>query len=233
LLARASLVTRQLELAESELREAAGDQAGELRVALTPYVTLHHLGQTFRWFRQRHPNVALELVDGLVSRALPRLRDGTLDMAIVADTGDLPNGEFQSRQVLSTRQHVVVREGHPVLAQPTVERLAALEWVLTGPRDGLKSSRLKAVFARAGTTPPGRVLFCETLAGLTLLRSTDVAGIVPAPLLALPEGRGLVAIDLPGLDPGELRLMLLTRPDAPPTLAAEYFAQCLVDASKA
>lgn len=53
-------------------------------MALTPYVTLKHLGQAFRWFRQRYPRVSVELVEGLVSRVLPRLRDGSLDLAIVA-----------------------------------------------------------------------------------------------------------------------------------------------------
>lgn len=231
LFARASLVTRQLDLASDELRQAAGDQAGHVSVALTPYTTLKHLGQAFRWFRQRYPKVSVELAEGLVSRVLPRLRDGSLDLAIVADTGDLPKGEFQARDLLSTRQHIVVRQGHPVLSSPTAQALADLEWVLTGPRDGLKSSRLRAIFARAGVTPPQQILFCETLAALSLLRNTDVAGIVPAPLLDQPECRGLVAIDLPAIDLGELQLKLLTRPDAPLTPATAYFAQCLVDAS--
>ncbi|MGH6628037.1 MAG: LysR substrate-binding domain-containing protein [Burkholderiaceae bacterium] len=231
LLTRASLVTRQLDLATVELRQASGDQAGQVSVALTPYVTLQHLGQAFLWFRQRYPKVALELAEGLVSRVLPRLRDGSLDLAVVADTGDLPIGEFQTRQVLAAEQHIVVRSDHPVLARPTPQALAELEWVLTGPRDGLKSSRLKAIFARAGVTPPQQILFCDALAGMSLLRNCDVAGIVPAPLLDQPEGRGLVAIAVPELDLGALQLVLLTRPDVPLTPAAEYFAQCLIDAS--
>lgn len=43
----------------------------------------------------------------------------------------------------------------------------------------------------------------------------------------------LVAVELPALDPGELQLRLLTRPDAPLTPATAYFAQCLVDACSA
>jgi LysR family transcriptional regulator, regulator of abg operon len=232
LLARANLVTRQLDLAAEELREAAGEQSGQVRVALTPYITLRHLGPAFRTFRQRYPGVAVELVEGLVARVLPRLRDGSLDLAIVADTGDLPIGEFESQPVLSTRQHVVVRDGHPVLAHPTPQALGQLEWILSGPRDGLKSSRLKAIFARAGVAPPERILLCDTLAGLALLRGSDVAGIVPAPILGEPEGRGMVAVDVPELDPGELRLVLLTRPDVPLTPAGAYFARCLVDSSQ-
>ena len=232
LVSRARLVTRQLELADDELKAAAGDQQGHVGVALTPYVTVRHLGRAFQWFRRRYPQVSVEVVEGLVARTLPRLRDGSLDLAIVADTGDLPAGEFHSEEVITARQHVVVRKRHPVLPKPTLQAVAELEWILSGPRDGLKSGRLQAMFSRAGVKVPPRILLCDTLSGLALLRNSDVAGIVPAPLLEEPEGRGLVAIDLPGLDPGELRVVLLTRHDVPLSPAAAYFARCLTDAMR-
>ena len=226
--ARAHLVARQLELAEDELQAASGEERGHVGVALSPYVVVKHLGQTFQRFRQRYPQVTLEVVEGLISRALPRLRDGSLDMVLLADMGDLPTQEFKVKGELRTQQYIAVREGHPVLANPTPQAMAELEWILSGPRDGLKSSRLQAVFANAGVPPPSRILPCDTLAALALLRQTDVAGVVPAPLLDTPEARGLVRVNLAGLEPGELRLLLLTRPDVPLSLAADYFAHCLM-----
>lgn len=228
--ARANLVTRQLDLATSELRDAAGDAHGHVGIALTPYVVLKHLGQAFRWFRQRYPQVTLEVVEGLVARTLPRMRDGSLDLAIVATTIDLPVGEFDARPVATATQHVTVREGHPVLRNPTLEALSELEWLLAGPRHGLPGERVQAMFARAQAPAPTRILACDALAAMTLLRESNCAGIVPAPLFGLPETRGLVTIDVPQLDPGELKLALLTRPDVPLTPAAQYLAECLVQA---
>lgn len=233
LYARANLVTRQLDLASSELSDAAGDAHGHVGVALTPYVVLRHLGQAFRWFRQRYPDVTVEVVEGLVSRTLPRMRDGSLDLAIVAETIDLPIGEFDARPVGKATQHVTVREGHPVLRKPSLEALAELEWLLAGPRHGLRGERVQAMFARAQAAGPTRILPCDTLAAITLLRESDCAGIVPGPLFGLPEMRGLVAVDIPQLDPGELKLVLLTRPDVPLTPAAQYLADCLVQAVNA
>ena len=226
LLARARLVARQLDLAADELRAAAGDAGGQVRAALSPFVALGSLGPAFIAFRQRHPQVVLELADGLMTRALPRLRDGSIDLAVVADLGDLPMGEFGVEELAQVEQHTVVRAGHPVLAAPTPETLARLEWVLTGPPDALRTSRFRAVFARAGVAPPERVSSADTLAALALLRDTDVAAFAPAPLLAQPEARGLVAVP-PALAPGALRLVLLTRADAPLSPAAAHFAQCL------
>lgn len=232
LLARASLIIRQLDLAEQELDVAMCEHQGQVRIAITPYITLGFLGQAFRWFRQRYPNVELELIEGLVSRSLPRLRDGTLDLAIVADTGDLPSGEFQSETLLRERQHVVVRAGHPVLDDPSPQALSQLEWLVTGPRDPLKSGLLRAMFEHVGTPGPSRIVFCDTLAGMTLLRETDVVGLMPEPLLRQPEVRGIVAVMTPELVPAEFYVRLLTREDVPQTPAATYLAHCLMDACR-
>ena len=232
LLVRARLVTRQIDLADEELSQAADPQQGQIRVALTPYITLTHLGQVFAWFRQRYPRVSVELADGLMSRVIPRLREGTLDLAVVAETGDLPQGEFNDRVIFQLHQHIAVRQGHPVLANPTPEALSQLEWVLTGPRDGLKSVHLRAIFERAGVAPPQQIAYAETLAALAVMRHGNVAGIIPAPLLRLPECRGMVAVHQPALSVGVLTLKLLTRPDVPLMPAAGFTAQCLVDACK-
>ena len=228
LLARANLVTQQIELASEELRQTEGGQQGRVRVALTPYLILQHLGPLYREFRQHYPQVALELVEGLATRVLPRLRDSTLDMAAVADIGDLPHGEFNATPMFTMPQRFVVRQRHPVLRDPTPVALAQLEWILTGPQDSLKSERMKAIFSRAGVAPPERIAYCETLAAMTMLRTTDAASIVPASLLDLPEGRGMAAIEPLGLDPGQINFVLLTRPDVPLTPAAAYFARCLL-----
>ncbi|MEY5097541.1 MAG: HTH-type transcriptional regulator GbpR [Pseudomonadota bacterium] len=209
LLARVSLSTRQLDLAEQELDEAMCEQQGQVRIAITPYITLGFLGQAFRRFRQRYPKVELELIEGLVSRALPA-------------------GEFQSETLLRERQHVVVHAGHPVLADPSPQALSRLEWRVTGPRDPLKPGLLRAMFEQVGIPGPSRIVFCDTLAGMTLLREADVVGLMPEPLLRLPEGRGITA--MPELEPAEFHVRLRTREDVPQTPAAAYLAHCLLDA---
>ena len=57
LLARARVITRQVALARDDLRQAAGEDAGSVRLGVTPFVTLSGLGEAFRWFRQRYQDV--------------------------------------------------------------------------------------------------------------------------------------------------------------------------------
>jgi len=233
LLARARLITRQVALAQEDLRQADGEDCGSVRVGITPYLTLTALGGAFNRFRQRYQNVEVQLIEGLMARVLPRLRDGTLDFAVVAsDFGELQNDHYNRVCIYQARQRIVVREGHPVLKKPSAQALAALEWVHTQPMSGDQQGRMAAMFALAGVPMPSRVVLCETLAGLTLIRNSDVASLVPEPLLGHPESRGLVVVEGTQLHPCDMELLLLTRPDVPLTPAATYFAHCLAEVSR-
>ena len=165
-----------------------------------------------------------------MARVLPRLRDGTLDIAVVAaDVGEVLDEDFNCQRMQQSRQCIVVREGHPVLADPTAKALAGLEWVFTQPISGGQQPRVEAMFALAGVAPPSRVVLCETLAAMTLLRNSDVVSIAPERLLGHPETRGIVAIEDSPLRPCDIELLLLTQPEVPLTPAAQYFAHCLTE----
>jgi len=228
--ARAQLVTRQLTLAQDELRQSLGDDRGQVRVGLTPYLMLTVLGETFRWFRKRYPRVELRLMEGLVTRVVPALRDGSLDFAIVADSGDVSPQEFHTTPLQKHPQALVVRAGHPVLRQPTVQRLCALEWVLPGPFAQGLDEGIANMFTRADVDVPAQITRCDALAAMALVRQSDAVCVMPAPLLGQPESQGLVALSLRQLQPPGVDLVLLSRHEVPLTPAAAYFARCLTDA---
>lgn len=234
LLARARLITRQMELAHDDLRQARGDDHGNVRVGLTPFLTLTSLGEAFSWFRNRYRKVSVHLIEGLVGRVLPRLRDGSLDIAVVAsDAGELRDNEFDSTPIRHLAQCVVAREGHPVLQNPTAAALAEYEWLFTAPSSEIARTRLDALYQHTGARAPERIVLAEALAALSLLRSSDVICVLPTPLLGLPEARGLVAVPTTELQPADIDLILLTKPDVPLTPAAAYFVHCLIETSKA
>jgi LysR family transcriptional regulator of abg operon len=227
---RARLVMRQVALAQDELQQAQGAQEGTVRAALTPYLMLTVLGQAFKWFRQRYPRIELRLTEGLVARVLPGLRDGTVDFAIVADSGDVTPQEFESTRLQSDQQKLVVRAGHPVLRQPTAAKLVALEWVLPGPQAQGLDEGLLAMFAQAGVAPPAQITRCDAMAAMALVRQTDALSVMPAPLMGHIESRDLVELSLRSMRPPDIDLVLLSQPGVPLTPAAAYFVRCLTDA---
>lgn len=55
--------------------------------------------------------------------------------------------------------------------------------------------RLEAMFSLAGVAPPSRVVLCEALSAMALIRNIDIVGIVPEPLLGQLDSTGIVAIE--------------------------------------
>ncbi|MGJ7501551.1 LysR substrate-binding domain-containing protein [Variovorax sp. ZT5P49] len=233
LLERARVITRQTALAREELRQGNGEDFGTVQIGVTPFLTFTGLGEAFNWFRHRYQNVQLNVIEGLMSRVLPRLRNGTLDMAAVAaDVGEVQGDEFRVQRIFQARQCIVVREGHPMQKKPTARGLASCEWVLTQPIGGGQQPRIEAMFSLAGVPPPSRVVVCEALSAMALVRSTDVVSIVPEPLLGHFESSGIVPISEAVFHPCDVELLILTRADVPLTPAAEYFAHCLSKVSQ-
>lgn len=230
LLTRARLVLRQIELAREELQHAQGNETGLVRVGITPYLMLTVLGEAFRWFRQRYPKVELRVVEGLVTRVVPGLRDGSLNFAIVGDSGDLGTDEFQRVSLLTEPQKLVVRAGHPVLLHPTASKLSALEWVLPGPYANGLDTRLSQMFTQAKVSAPSLITRCDAMAAMALVRQSDAISLMPAPLLAQPEGHGLVELSLRSIRPPPIELVQLAPSEAPLGPAAAYLARCLADA---
>jgi LysR family transcriptional regulator of abg operon len=68
------------------------------------------------------------------------------------------------------------------------------------------------------------------MAAMALVRQTDALSVMPAPLLAQPEGHGLVELSLRSMRPPNIELVLLSQPNVPLTPAAAYLARCLTDA---
>lgn len=228
--ARAQLVTRQIALARDDLRQTLGQEDGEVRAALTPYLMLTVLGETFHWFRKRYPRVELRLMEGLLTRVLPALRDGSLDFAILATSGEVSTQEFAVTQLQVNPQVLAVREGHPLLKRCNAAQLAALEWVLPGPMAVGMDPATANMFAQAGMAAPAQITRCDALAAMALVRQSDAVTIMPTPLLGRPESHGLVTLPQTVLQPPPVAVLQVSRPEVPLTPAAAYFARCLNDA---
>jgi DNA-binding transcriptional LysR family regulator len=229
-LTRARLVCRQFALCEEELSETTGGDIGEIRLGLTPLIVLSALGPAFARFRKRYPDIALRIVEGLVPRVLPLLRDASLDFAIVAESGDLSPREFDARRIAQESQSFAVRTGHPALRNPTADVLLNCEWGLPSPiRSGVNPG-VDAMFERAGMGTPKRLLVGDTIVLTALAHRSDLVTILPSRMLGEPECAGLCALVVPGITPPGLDVRLVSRPDLPLTRTAAYLARCVVEA---
>lgn len=229
LLGHARLITRQLQLAQDELHQTAGEDSGTLRVALVPLLTLTALPEVFAWFRLRYQRVQLQFSEGLVARVVPALREGTLDLAVVAlDAHQQAGHGLQQRLLRHEPQCVVARTGHALHRSSGAPTLHSCEWLVTSSLLADAGLRLQPMFGLAGLPLPQRLVSSEAMGTLALLRSTDVVSVLPRSLLGRPVTEGIAEVKDCPVRAADLQLALLQRPETPLTPAAEYFVHCLV-----
>lgn len=190
LLAHAQRVTAQLREAEATLaRHRDTGSAQRLAVGITPWVAQSLLARVVPALRADMPHVQLELFDGLSALALPRLREGSLDLLIGRiGTDDAMQG-LQGTPLFSQDMAVVARRGHPRAGARSLAELLDDDWVLNvsaSERDALMDS----LFVQHGFAPaPQRIHLAHSASLLlTLVQQTDMLTVCPWPLV---DGDGL------------------------------------------
>jgi len=128
LLTHARLVLNQLEHAQNDLARLRGRAEGKLSVGVTPWITLTFLAETVLLFRERMPDIQLELFESLMAVAQPLLRAGDMDFVIGQLHPSTATQEFSCEPVLNYETAVMFAEDMRV---STVVRFMIC-WIRTG-----------------------------------------------------------------------------------------------------
>jgi LysR family transcriptional regulator of abg operon len=226
LLLHARIVVKQLANAQADMdRRRNVAAATRLSIAVTPWVTISLLPQALRRFHLEAPQVQLEIFDGLSGVALPKLREGGLDLAI----GRLPvnaeiSADLHCTPVFNYQAAVVAREGHPRRDARSIAELLDCDWLLTCPPQEEKTW-LDELFTRHGlAVPAGRIHLAHSLhLSLGLMTHSDMFGFWPCPLIeSFPGGGQLRALRLrEAFKPHTLGIV--RRQDDAPSWAAQRF----------
>ncbi|KGB93244.1 MULTISPECIES: LysR substrate-binding domain-containing protein [Burkholderia] len=228
LLTHAKLVLKQLEHAQSDLERLRGRVEGRLSVGVTPWLTMTFLAETVLRFRERMPDVRLELYEALIAVAQPLLRDGTMDFAL----GHVQPGsaqEFAFEPMLRYETSVMVRAGHPRERARSIHDLLDNDWVLNFAADG-QAALVDYLFTRHGAQiDERRIVRAQSVAMLqTMLEQADMCTWCPTILAAVPPfGERMRALSLKEtFEPRELGIV--TRRSSTLSEAARCFIDCLL-----
>jgi len=229
LLTHAKLVLNQLEHAQNDLARMRGRVEGRLSVGVTPWITLTFLAETVLLFRERMPEVRLELYESLMAVAQPLLRDGSMDFAL----GQLQPGaaaqEFASEPVLTYETSVMVRAGHRREQARSIHELLDEDWVLNFAPDG-QAALVDYLFTRHGAQiDDRRIVRAQSLAMLqTMLEQADMCSWCPTILSHVqPFGGRMRALALKEtFEPRQLGIV--TRRNSTLSSAACCFIDCLL-----
>lgn len=147
--------------AEAELDAIAGLRGGRVRLASFPTAGATVVPLAIATFTARHPAVELSLVEAEPEEALPKLKEGELDVALVFEYDALPESVYEPsydgldlRPLLEDTMYVALPPSHPLArrARIRLEDLATEAWV-QGDCEGLCGAMHLAACKAAGFEP--------------------------------------------------------------------------------
>ncbi|NGY04257.1 LysR substrate-binding domain-containing protein [Solimonas terrae] len=171
------------------------------------------------------------------------LQRGQIDFALGRFTHPLQHNDFDFEPIANESMRLIVRSGHPVCAQASVELagLVTLPWVLQ-PLSSPARKLFEEELAQARLSSPANIVECGSIfATLQLVQNSDAVAMLPEPvvrdhvraglLTALPieigrnlEGFGILSRKHEALDEAAERFIDLLRRHAqlpPPAKAAK------------
>ncbi|WP_098554017.1 MULTISPECIES: LysR substrate-binding domain-containing protein [Burkholderia] len=229
LLTHAKLVLKQLEHAQSDLERMRGRVEGRLSVGVTPWLTMTFLPETVLRFRERMPDVRLELYEALMAVAQPLLRDGSMDFALGHVQPGSSAQEFAFEPLLRYDTSVMVRAGHPHEHATSVHELLDCDWVLNSSADG-QATLVDYLFTRHGAQiDERRIVRAQSVAILqTMLEQAGMCTWCPTILAAVrPFGERMRVLSLQEtFEPSELGIV--TRRSSTLGDPARCFIDCLL-----
>jgi LysR family hydrogen peroxide-inducible transcriptional activator len=115
---KAEQILRELGEAKSEILEMAGHEKGEVAIGVIPTIAPYLLPRVLNGFSREHPSIAIKVLEALTSALLDQLRDGAIDMAIVALP--VPENKIRSVELFRESMFAALPAGHPRARRQTI-----------------------------------------------------------------------------------------------------------------
>jgi DNA-binding transcriptional LysR family regulator len=217
--------------------DLAGLVCGQVTVGMVSGCALPVLAELLAGFHDRHPGVAIALVEDNSDRLVERLRDGRLDLALIGWAEQTP-ADIDSVVLVDEELVAAVAPGHPLASAGadagadaeagagagaiTIRQLRDLPLVSLPRGTGVRAA-LDAACAAAGFTP--RIVFEASALPMVVELAGRGLGLAVVPA-SIPNGPGILRITDP-----QLRSRLeLAWPAAP---AANPAARALIERARA
>ena len=180
--------------------DLAGLVRGQVTVGMVSGCALPVLAELLAGFHDRHPGVAIALVEDNSDRLVDRLRDGRLDLALIGLAEQTP-ADIDSVVLVDEELVAVVAPGHPLAdagaraGAITIRQLRDLPLVSLPRGTGVRAA-LDAACAAAGFTP--RIVFEASALPMVVELADRGLGLAVVPA-SIPNGPGILRLTDPQL----------------------------------
>lgn len=219
---RARSIDNELLRARDEVAQLRGQMHGSVRVAMSMVPHMALLPGVLRPFRQRFPEVRLDIVDAVFPTVAAGVQDGTVDCYVGPPPEQLPEGLLMEKLFDNTRV-IVGRKGHPLRSAAELRELVGAEWVTTSITTHAEHE-LGPLFAQHGLPPPTLVM--QVHSALTLIVSllyTDLLTMLPRQWMTFPLTKDALQVIEVAETLAAPPICIIQRAGLPLTPATEFF----------
>lgn len=111
-LPRARTVLRDLEVARSEVAEKNASGSGSICIGVIPTIAPYFLPEVLPKFSREWPQARVSVVEEITPRLLEKLREGSIDIAIVALPLQVHGHEFEAHMLMTEKLLAVLPRKH-------------------------------------------------------------------------------------------------------------------------
>lgn len=208
-----------------DIASVASGGAGRIRVGAMVVATPGLLAGAVDRLKLSSPHTTVSIEEGDLTRLLPRLRTGELDLIVGRLEPGYSSPDLETQALYTDTMRVVVAADHPLatVARPTWEHLATLPWVVP-PAWASSRIKLSQMFYKHTLQPPADIIETSSfLVMMTFMRKRSCVCFVATKVAHYLESVGLgytlaleVPIELPPV--GIILLRNGPRPPAASTL---------------
>lgn len=186
-------VLADYERTRDEIAAVAAGAAGRVSIGAMVVATPTLLARAIEIVKQRSAQAAVLVEEGDLTRLLPRLRLGELDLFVGRLEPGYAAPDLETEALYDEPMVVVLPPGHALLRvrKPAWAALAELPWVVPPPWASLRT-KLDQTFYRHGLHPPTDVVETASFLGqVTFLRSRGAAALMARSVARSVEADGL------------------------------------------
>jgi DNA-binding transcriptional LysR family regulator len=224
---RASAVQGELLRARDEIDQMRGQTTGRVAVGLSTVSHLALLPHALGPFRERYPDVFLDVAEGLFPTMQAGIEDGHLDFYV----GPLPETplpkDFLVEKLFDNERVIVAKLGHPLSNAKSLRDLANARWITTSITVQ-SEAELGPLFARHGLpTPHIQMQSHSALTMIVAASSSDLLAMLPRQWCDFAWTRALLQIINVKEQLHAPAMHIVRRSRLPLTPAAEYLCDLL------
>lgn len=196
LIRHARIALASLQEASTEIEEMKAGRAGHVNVGSISGPAIGFVPRAVANVARRHPMVKVHLQVDSSDRLLEHLQEGKLDMMVGRLLERHDKTHYTYQKLADEPVCAVVRNGHPLLSQETLEfeDLTKSHWIVP-PAGSILRHRFDLMFREAGFEAPRQLI--ETVSPMVvtrLLEETDYVAVVARDVAQYYASCGLIAV---------------------------------------